>query len=516
MCNASVGHMVRLYLQAWRAWSIDVSSTVRNSVLQMKRERWLPAKVQRLNALSLRKTTQYEVIDLHWKELIRYLAETQPQAFASHLRHVSQNRGQYQSIAESSFAEMSVLSRKSGPELRQTLLRTKAFISLLRATGMRGNTAVALTMDQFSAVENGGVLIHRLEKKSGSVRNIERPVWVCLYPHANPALDPLVHMAEYVHFVREDAVFTQGFKPRTGQCEVSFKTMVQRRFISVLHAVAIAIGIPDAFVEKKLHSFRVLCTNIMDAKGATAAEREAHIGWTSTTQSKYYTSLKHRALNARTPFLLAERDGKADPPHPMWALLHEVPLSAGTSFWAKVRYLAGAANVIAGVDVDSAFVERMTEHLMQEPRTTAPDAKVLAKRVRELERELTEVKRVKPTNATDDGTGRLKTLVATLKEKATTPDFPALCAQALPQFASLIDAVNTRDGFGLPQSKPEGKVLVRLLVIAGTAQRFGVASLDRGPHKSWLGWVRAVRKSHPLTLQVDTKSWSAFKASVGL
>jgi hypothetical protein len=325
-------------------------------------------------------------------------------------------------------------------------------------------------------------------------------------------------MAEYVHSVREEAVFTQGFKRRPGQCEVSFTTMVQRRLIAVLHAVAIAIGVPDAFSEKKLHSCRVLCTNILDAKGATAAEREAHIGWVSTTQSKYYMSLKHRALNARTPFLLAERDSKIDPPHPMWALLHEVPLSVGSSFWAKVRHLAGAAKVIAGVDVDSAFVDRMTGHLQQEYRCTAPDANVLAKRVRELERELTKVKRVKPIvsmGAGAQGTIQLKTLVANLKEKATTDDFPSICAQALPRLARLIDGVNTRDGFGLPQSKPEGKDLIRVLLIAGTAQRFGLAALDRGSHKSWIGWARAVRKSHPLTRQVNTKSWSAFKASVG-
>jgi hypothetical protein len=31
--------------------------------------------------------------------------------------------------------------------------------------------------------------------------------------------------------------------------------------------------VPALFAEKKLHAFRVLCTNVMGSKGATEAER---------------------------------------------------------------------------------------------------------------------------------------------------------------------------------------------------------------------------------------------------
>jgi hypothetical protein len=34
----------------------------------------------------------------------------------------------------------------------------------------------------------------------------------------------------------------------------------------------------------------------------------AYIGWQSTVQSRHFASLKHTAMNARTP--------RADPPHP--------------------------------------------------------------------------------------------------------------------------------------------------------------------------------------------------------
>jgi hypothetical protein len=38
-------------------------------------------------------------------------------------------------------------------------------------------------------------------------------------------------------------------------------------------------GVPELFVNC---AFRVQCTNVLGSKGATEAEREAHIGWQST------------------------------------------------------------------------------------------------------------------------------------------------------------------------------------------------------------------------------------------
>jgi hypothetical protein len=73
---------------------------------------------------------------------------------------------------------------------------------------------------------------------------------------------------------------------------VSFATMVQRRYISILQCAAVAIGLPALFAEKKLHAFRVQCTNVLGSTGASEAEREAHIGWQSLVQSRHYASLK--------------------------------------------------------------------------------------------------------------------------------------------------------------------------------------------------------------------------------
>jgi hypothetical protein len=134
---------------------------------------------------------------------------------------------------------------------------------------------------------------------------VEKPVYVCVVPHADPKLCPIVHMAAAVGHHTDPAyeLFAEGFTHKPGQDYVSFATMVQRRYIAILQCAAVAIGVPALFAEKKLHAFRVQCANVMGSKGATEAEREAHIGWTSTVQSRHYSSLKHTVMNARTGHL---------------------------------------------------------------------------------------------------------------------------------------------------------------------------------------------------------------------
>jgi len=185
---------------------------------------------------------------------------------------------------------------------------------------MRSITAVTLRLDQFAEAssESGALLLKRHERKCGSVRNVEKPVFVCVVPHADPKLCPIVHIAAAVgqHTDPTYEHFAEGFTRKPGQDYVSFATMAQRRYVAVLQCAAVAIGVPAMFAEKKLHAFRVQCTNVLGSKEASEAEREAHIGWQSTVQSRHYASLKHTAMNARTPHLLAGRSGRDDPPHP--------------------------------------------------------------------------------------------------------------------------------------------------------------------------------------------------------
>jgi hypothetical protein len=73
---------------------------------------------------------------------------------------------------------------------------------------------------------------------------------------------------------------------------------------------------------------------VLGSTGASEAERECHIGWQSTVQSRHYASLKHTATNARTGHLLAGRSGRDDSPHPMWQCLAQ---AMGDGYWQRVR-----------------------------------------------------------------------------------------------------------------------------------------------------------------------------------
>jgi hypothetical protein len=86
------------------------------------------------------------------------------------------------------------------------LLRNRAFVSLLRCTGMRSITAVTLRMDQFSETE-------RMERKCGSTRDVEKPILVCVVPHADPKLCPIVHLAAAVGERTDPTyeLFAEGF-----------------------------------------------------------------------------------------------------------------------------------------------------------------------------------------------------------------------------------------------------------------------------------------------------------------
>jgi hypothetical protein len=503
--NASLSQLVRLYRCAWRgAAGIEIPSDVERKILRMNREQWVPAEVSRINVLSHLKSDQYEELDAHWTHLIGYLGTVTGSAFKEHCAVMPRS-----GLGTAMSCELDYLGRKGEDELQVTLLRTRAFCTLMRATGMRSTTAIDLQLCDLTEVDGGGVLLHRMESKSGSKRNVTKDVFVGIVPHADPRLCPLVHLAEYVQHVPPDVkcIFAQGFSNGP-----SLKTQVQRRLTAVLHAVAHAINAPDLFKAKQMHSFRVLCTNVLMAKGASETERNTHVGWASSIQSVHYASKKHAALNARTPYLLANRSGQDELPHPMWLALEH----SDGSYWLRVRSLAAAAGYVEGVEVDPAFKALVAERIAAGNPEKEDSPAYLLKRVRDLEAENQELRKGKRTRASD-AADRIKTMVAGLKERACDASFPAQCVEALPGMMECIEEGSERGSFLLTQSSPEGKALGRILLIAGVLTRFGAHVLDDArpaPDRSWLAWVADVRADHQLLCQISMKSLIAFKASL--
>jgi hypothetical protein len=148
--NQSVGYTARLHVAAWKAYGVSVEQSVLDELSRLTRERWRPATMSRLSALGARKSDQFDLLETHWSALVEYLGSTSGEQFADHCRAAQPS--QPTSIA----CELAYLSRKAEAEIAQALLRTRAFVSLLRCTGMRSITAVTLRLDHFTEVGDGG------------------------------------------------------------------------------------------------------------------------------------------------------------------------------------------------------------------------------------------------------------------------------------------------------------------------------------------------------------------------
>lgn len=520
--QSSAFHTVRLYIQIWKTWGINISDRMKQHIQRLEREQWQPKKVSRLNKLQQVKTTQFEVLEPKWKEMVRYMLTMSPEEFRQHLESVANNRRVHASVATSSFNEMAVIANKSDKELKEILLGTLAYSSLLRYTGMRSITGANVRFEDFMEQADGGLLLRRIEKKCGSVRNVEKVVYVLIVPHKDPQLCTLVHLATYFNSVRQNPTcrvepFARGFNRKSGQDPVNFCKMVQRRYIAVLHAVAIACGMQDGLGGKRLHIFRVICENVLGGLGVTSKERQEYIGWAHDTQAQNYSLMKHRALNSTAPYLMSGRQNKDDSPHSMWSFWVKIPNASTISYWERVHYLATAAGFVqSGVDIaiDTGFQKELEQHMINANKAQQKsDPKLLLQRVRELERELQDAKRkVARVEIKQKGNPKelLEALVSKLKERKHGDDFPQVCADHFPEIARLIDAGDgAQNSFCLKQSTAAGKDLIRILLLGSIAP----SKPNRGSYQNWFSFVNGERKRLPMLRQIDTSTWNTFKAT---
>jgi len=545
----SAGHTLQLYIGIWRRWGIRISETVKDQIASFRREIWKPEDVTRHSHSRNSKTKQFDSVEPIWGTMVQYLQGTSAGEFRAHLRSTVNNRGSHEGVAESSFQEMNTVANKSDSGLRSVMQCTLAYASLLRSTGMRSITGLELKLEDFEELDEGEVLLTRVEHKVGSVRNVRKTVYAKVVPAKDPSQCALIHLANY--FVGQQRLpaqpFSLGFTARKQAKErTDFAKPVQVRFIAVLHAVAIACGLPGGLSgSKKLHLFRVMSENVLATRGAPPMERQDFIGWTNSVQSTNYSVLKVRAKQSNCAYLLAGRDSREDEPHAMWQLLGDVPGSEAQSYWHRVVYLATAAGAIkdSNVAVDRDFQQLMDEHLKAaaKQRATSTDPVALNKRIRDLERELqTErTKRAKldllqaPDSPPDDASETasatssssdsatvsssepvqaLRELVLSLKADRSSDDFPRQCAQALPQLSRLIDVCcSPLRTFALPQASAEGKDLVRILYLAALSRR--CANPVKGTARSWFGLVNNEKKHHAVLKQINVGSWAAYRAS---
>ena len=117
--QASCRHTTHLYIQAWRAWGIDVSDRIRKQIAQFDSEEWRPALLTRRNQAQANKLRQFESLDKLWPSMVDYMLDVTGENFRTQLKSVTSNRGSHEGVATSSFNEMDILCRKSDAEAQR-------------------------------------------------------------------------------------------------------------------------------------------------------------------------------------------------------------------------------------------------------------------------------------------------------------------------------------------------------------------------------------------------------------
>jgi len=273
----------------------------------------------------------------------------------------------------------------------------------------------------------------------------------------------------------------------------------------VLHAVAIACGLPDGLSgPKKLHLFRVMSENVLATRGAAPAAREEFIGWSNSVQSSNYSVMKLRAKQSQCPYLLAGRTGREDRPHAMWELLGD---AQGDTYWERVLYLAVAAGVVAdsSLTIDQHFQARM-DHVCSTPgslQRSLPGS---------LQRSLPQRDEPRKRRTCVDAVEELVDLVRETGRHRKRSDFPSICLRVLSRLAELIEEGGTdARTFALPQSSAAGKELMKILYLAGLADRVDTPTKSG---RSWYGLVNEHKRNHPVLKSIDMRSWTSYRSGV--
>ena len=235
--------------------------------------------------------------------MIQYLRSVAVNDFRVHLNNIIQNQANHPGIALQSFTEMRTVFNKRDADLEDVLRSAVAYGTLLYATRMRSITGIDITLDGFEEQPDGSVLLTRTEYKCGSQRNVSKEVFVRLAPGKSLDRCTLVLLAEYFAGCSSklpNQPFALGFRSIQGAGRTNQAKLPQSRFIALLHAAAIACGLPGGLSgEKKLHLLRMICENQLLKAGVSSKDREDFIGWDTSVQNRhYYTITKQRALES--------------------------------------------------------------------------------------------------------------------------------------------------------------------------------------------------------------------------
>ena len=140
--NKTLDRTLGFHIASWKTFGVEVAREVNDEIRELTREKLRPEKLTRLNALGSRKSDQFDLLEQNWEKLIEFLGCTSGEQFAIDFRASWD-------VPVSIIGELTFLARKpAATELKRALLRTRAFISLLRCTLHDGRDSATRPLDR--------------------------------------------------------------------------------------------------------------------------------------------------------------------------------------------------------------------------------------------------------------------------------------------------------------------------------------------------------------------------------
>mmetsp|Transcript_2885 Transcript_2885/g.6104 ORF Transcript_2885/g.6104 Transcript_2885/m.6104 type:complete len:590 (-) Transcript_2885:874-2643(-) len=497
--KVSLYQQITLFKVAFRHVGIELTQDVLNAINQLESLVWQPKRIVRTHVLTKEKNANYEGLNSRWPLLIKHLTACLDDMalFRNDIQMVG--TGEH-NISKSNKVELARLLNKTNNYLRRFLLAVRAFLSLLRSTGMRCIEAWTLKRSDFEELENGEVLLKRSSSKCGSKRNISKRIYCKIVPNSDKKLCTLIHLAEYVRHVPDENsyLFLHGFiqyNPHT----TSYRAVAFTKYVSVFEMICNKVGINLG--NRKVHLIRTLTTNILGEQGVASSEIQKFIGWSTSIMDVHYCNDKAISINSKLcPYILASRKHDGTPPHAIWKSFGGFNGGYFEKVWGMVQRYQTCSAIGVGTSTSSKLV--------------VENAKKRKVQLLDIDIVSDDETNVTATTSTSKFESQLLSVLYELKSHSTNESFPEMCfIKVSDEIARLIEESNKRSGsnnFVLMQVTANGKLLIKVLLLAAVYNS-GINTGTRKAKSSWFTWLG---KNKPSC--VSTSSWSKYKDTSGI
>lgn len=542
--HASAKYAIDSIIHAWKVIHVNISQDMQLKVLDLNHAKWKRGKTKDVQE---HEENDAKIVSLIKEKdsVVNSASQMTPQNFRYLIDDVLRHGKSEAAVARYYKALLNTTGRgKTDIEIFSLQLLAEAYFSYSTALGIRSGHIIAAPISNFKVIENkeGLFQLYKNGKTGGKgIINLMTRV----VPTKVPTNDPIIKMALYMYFVRH-VLHLQVERPfllfRKYNEENHESSIVCGRIplIGLCNILLYKSGFKDGFsFGKKLHTFRMLCNNILIDKGASEIERELHHGWAATgsIEKRYYRVQLNAAAAARTPYMIANRSGPEDPPHPLYDKLDSVPAKFIYSDNPTMEYLSRVAlcaisfgcaskvyqefmpDILDDSDFKS-FSLLLNSHVVVKVRQNErshikqSSKRQLEDEIAALRAENRALKKQKVEEFTEKSREEmhqeLLETIGSLIVRTKLEDFPSTCYQTfIDKLYPLIEQLSDGENFGTNRSRGVGKSFTPILHIVAAYKQEIKMKRDK-PTQSWLGWMNKTMKNNA-QWQIKVITWNQYK-----